>query len=205
MIDSAKFWPEWQRICKRFGRTAEASEAGDYLEYLDACGLDTQQAVEAARMVWATARFFPRPSDFLQGEAAAGWTLIQEYAHRQFAPHNLSAPAPAELASQLREAIPSRSRAAILALGGYRVVHEARDLPKIRREYFDAFEQVVVEETMVPRLKAPETQLALPRKFQIDDGPSRIDVALLKQLAGIEVEGGAETATVPVPSEDPAA
>ncbi len=134
MIDGAKFWPMWQRICKRFGRTADKSEAADYLEYLDSFGLTTEEAVAEARQVWATREFFPRPADFLQGEAAHGWSTICEFADRW------STYMSADDARILLAAVPLRAKLAIESLGGFDIVRKSRDLPRLRRDYFAAFD-----------------------------------------------------------------
>ena len=74
MIDPATFWTVWERICKRFNRQADRDMAMEYLAYLEAAGLETQEAHQAGLAIWAVNEFFPRPADFLSTQAALGWS-----------------------------------------------------------------------------------------------------------------------------------
>jgi hypothetical protein len=69
MIDRHEFWAAWERLCRRFGRDLDKDEARDYHGYLDP-QLDTEEFLDAARKLWASREFFPRPDDFL--DAATG-------------------------------------------------------------------------------------------------------------------------------------
>jgi hypothetical protein len=71
MIDKHAFWAAWERLCRRFGRELDKDEAEDYHNYLDN-QLDTEAFLAAARKLWASREFFPRPDDFV--EASAGST-----------------------------------------------------------------------------------------------------------------------------------
>ncbi len=81
MIDKREFWAAWQGLCKRFSRTPDADEAGEWHDYLSP-QLTTEEFQAAARKLWASREFFPRPDDFLEAargstaeQAAAQWEL----------------------------------------------------------------------------------------------------------------------------------
>lgn len=153
MIDVGAFIVIWTRLCRRFGRTVDNDEALDYLAYLEKAGMDTASVSAAAEAVWATREFFPKPADFLSGEAAIGWTAIQYHAthyHRETSGDD---------ARELLARIPPRALAAIKALGGLDIVKQTgRDrVPRLRKDYFEAFASVVIEESVAPtsiRIKA---------------------------------------------------
>lgn len=83
MIDKPAFADEWKRLCKRFNRQLDQDEARDYFDYLSP-QIDTDAFVSAARKLWASREFFPRPDDFLEAangtteaEAAEQWELCR--------------------------------------------------------------------------------------------------------------------------------
>lgn len=184
MIDPNVFAEAWERICRRFRQTSDPQMGADYLAYLNNAGLTTEAFLAQTEAVWAVREFFPRPADFLAGEAATGWTAILEFARRW------SVHLSADDARALVGAIPPRAKAALDSLGGVDVVRGAKDTPRIRREFFDAFESVVVEEsTRMALLPAkPQLALAAPNDVAvavgIDAEPGRLNVRLLKHLAG---------------------
>ena len=187
MIDPATFWTVWERICKRFNRQADRDMAMEYLAYLEAAGLETQEAHQAGLAIWAVNEFFPRPADFLSTQAALGWSAVLEWAER-WNPHMDGSEARALIA-----AIPPRAMAAVRALGGLDVLREnRRDLLRTREAFFDAFQQRVVEEAaragQPEQLEHGEGARALPgaarqlgsgaelRFAMKADGPQRVSV-----------------------------
>ena len=74
MIDKREFWSAWESLCRRFRRELDKDEAAEYHGYLSP-QLDTEAFLIAARKLWASKEFFPRPDDFL--EAATGSTEEQ--------------------------------------------------------------------------------------------------------------------------------
>lgn len=169
MIDPEAFHELWSRLCRRFSRKVDNEEMADYLAYLEAVGLDTEQVTRAIEAVWATREFFPRPADFLAGEASGGWTAIRAFASK-WTPYLSS-----DDARLLLAAIPPRALKAMQSLGGIDVVKEAKDYARMRREYFDAFDRVLIEESAGPlRLNAPQLDL-LPSSVNHDSGAWRED------------------------------
>lgn len=65
-MDPAEFFTNvWTPLCRRFGKDlGQTDEAALYLEYLNA-RLSEEQIRGAARALWATREFFPRPADFV--------------------------------------------------------------------------------------------------------------------------------------------
>jgi hypothetical protein len=76
MIDRRAFTRSWQEILTRFGRDPEPGQAAAYYEYLSE-QMDTEQFLAAARALWATARYFPRPADFLLMGAGGEWDTVR--------------------------------------------------------------------------------------------------------------------------------
>lgn len=75
MIERAAFKQAWGHLCTRFGRSDDPAQAVQYFDYLSE-QMGTDEFLRAARAVWATARYFPRPADFLLIAAADEWMLV---------------------------------------------------------------------------------------------------------------------------------
>jgi hypothetical protein len=75
MIDPAEFQTVWRHLLTRFGKTYDAGQAAAYLDYLSP-EMDTDTFKAAARSLWATAKWFPRPADFLLVRAAGEWRTV---------------------------------------------------------------------------------------------------------------------------------
>ncbi len=75
MIDKAVFVEEWKALLVRFGRKvddANTEQGRRFYAFLSPL-MDTETFTSAARSVWATSRFFPRPADFLTTQATEVW------------------------------------------------------------------------------------------------------------------------------------
>ena len=143
MIEPAVFLTHWKRICRRFDRVFDAenvSESGDYLDFLSA-RMSTEDFDEAARSVWATARFFPRPADFLSVQAGHEWRTVLEMAT------NFDR----ETWGQLTTA----AKLATEAVGGTDGIRASRELVKLRAAWLDAYEREVQAESAVDRQEIP--------------------------------------------------
>lgn len=169
MIDSAVFAATWDRLCRRFGRKVDPDELSDYLDYLDASGLTTEEFVAAADAAWATREFFPRPADFLAGESLTGWRALCELAStNQYEPEKIKA---------ARAKVPARAWKALQAIGGTDMIREARDLSYVRREYLHAYEAQVQEEAMGLE-RRPSIEQPTPAYLRSTGGkPQRLLVA----------------------------
>ena len=64
----------WAFLCKRWNREIDESELGAYWKYLRK-RLTSDEIAAAARSLWATREFFPRPVDFL---AAVRVTILDD-------------------------------------------------------------------------------------------------------------------------------
>ncbi len=140
MISRELFLGHWQRICRRFGRTFDAGNLRDAEDYLDFLGprMSDEEFDEAARAVWATAKWFPRPADFLGVQAANEWRTVLELAT------NFNGDVWAQLTTA--------AKLATEALGGTAGIREARDVGRMRERWIDAYEQEVQAEAAVRRL-----------------------------------------------------
>jgi len=151
MIDQAAFIRAWRHLCTRFGRKVDADEAAEYLDFLDG-QLDTDSFLAAARVLWATAKWFPRPADFVLVGAAGEWRLVLEAVDR-YAPPDTAWLKP-------WGALSDRSREACQQLGGLaamRAVYE-RDVLRLKAAWEAAYEQEVGLEaaaTLLPAERVP--------------------------------------------------
>ena len=150
MIDRDVFAEVWGRLCRRFNRKLDTAELDDYVTYLDASGLTTEEFVAASEAAWATREFFPRPADFLAGECVRGWRALIDMVRIGQYDHDKLKTA--------RLAIPKRAWEAIHTIGGLDVVRNAKDLSYVRREFIHAYEARVQEEALgLDRRKLEET------------------------------------------------
>jgi hypothetical protein len=117
VIDPSEFKHVWDQLCVRFGQTNDAEAAAAYLEYLTD-QMETGQFIQAARALWATNRWFPRPADFVLVGAAREWKLVIQAAEA-YVPPNWSWQTPW---SQLSK----RAQEACKALGGMTTVRTGR-------------------------------------------------------------------------------
>jgi len=144
VIDRAVFLTHWKRICRRFDRAFDRdtlTETDDYFEFLSA-RMSTEDFDEAARAVWATARFFPRPADFLSVQAGHEWRTVLEF----------SSDFDRDVWAQLTVA----AKLATEAIGGTAVVRGSRDLVRLRTAWLDAYEREVQAESATDRREIGE-------------------------------------------------
>ena len=83
MIDQDVFKIEWGILCERFNRQPSTALAARYYQSL-APRMTTEEFKEAARRVFDSCEFFPRPDDFFEqargsteAQAAAEWDICQ--------------------------------------------------------------------------------------------------------------------------------
>lgn len=77
-LSKSVFLMHWQRLARRFGRKLDdgcLAEAEDYYAFLSH-RMTAEAYVVAAQTLWATAKWFPRPSEFLTTGAAKEWRLV---------------------------------------------------------------------------------------------------------------------------------
>jgi hypothetical protein len=75
MIDPRVFRDEWRRLLARFGREWDRDQAKAYHEYLSP-RMETAAFMASARSLWVSAKWFPRPADFLFLEASGDWEHV---------------------------------------------------------------------------------------------------------------------------------
>lgn len=76
MIDQAVFAAEWRLLEERFAKSHTLEVVRRYHETLDPL-LETEEFRSAARSLFAHARFFPAPADFLGSRCDGAWTQVQ--------------------------------------------------------------------------------------------------------------------------------
>lgn len=143
MIPRETFLEHWRRICRRFDRTFDRANLEDAEGYLEFLGprMSAEEFDEAARAVWATAKWFPRPADFLGVMAGQEWRTVLA----------LSADFDAEAWAELTTA----AKLATESLGGTAAIRESRNVERMRSAWIDAYELEVQAEASVLRLPAP--------------------------------------------------
>lgn len=143
MIDHAQFMDVWGHLCQRFGRDLNAGEAKLYRAYLEGQNFTTEQFLIAARVLWATREFFPRPADFLFHMASSDWEGVLEFKaiqeQRQLVEGEFR-----EVRSQV---ISDRGWRAFLSIGGMEALKNTRDLLRFRQAFFDAYDRQVAADT----------------------------------------------------------
>lgn len=141
MIDPVKFREIWAHLCARFNREVDANLAVSYLEYLTEL-MDTEEFVIAARAVWATGRFFPRPADFVVIRAGLEWPTVLECLSG-FHPPDWPWQAPWKDLSP-------RAQSACHRLGGISAMAEeaVRGVTRLRESYQTAYEEEATAEAL---------------------------------------------------------
>lgn len=72
MIDRDEFKNTWAHLCERFRRPNDTKQSAAYYVFLNE-QMDTGEFLKAARAIWATSKYFPRPADFLLVSAGNDW------------------------------------------------------------------------------------------------------------------------------------
>jgi hypothetical protein len=150
MIDPEAFNRAWAAICTRFGREVDDDQAGMYFDYLDD-QMSTAAFLQAARGVWATARYFPRPADFLLIGASGEWALVLTAAAGFCGPEWKWVESWKRMSPRCQEACKS--------LGGMDAIRALmeKDLIKLKLEWERAYEQATTELALA--LPMPEPKL----------------------------------------------
>lgn len=146
MIDRADFANAWKHLCGRFRRRNDPAQAAAYYDFL-ADQMDTAEFLQAARALWATARYFPRPADFVLVAGAAEWPTVLRAVAEYTPPHG-------QWHQHWRELSP-RAVEACRRLGGIEGMRAAyeRDVLRLKTEWERAFEQATADAVLA--LPAP--------------------------------------------------
>jgi hypothetical protein len=140
MIDLDIFEEEWTALAGRFGKANDKEQGAAYYVFLSE-RMQTEDFVAAARTLWADARWFPRPVDFLLVGTSDHWrTVLQcmDLSYEKKAWHE-------EYAN-----LPQRARDACMALGGVPQMKYMYDKDSIRTktEWERAVEQTTSGEVL---------------------------------------------------------
>jgi hypothetical protein len=149
VIEREEFTEAWAHLCDRFGREPDPRQAHSYLKFLDESGMDTPAFLVAARTIWATAKWFPRPADFLLVGAAGEWSTVLGA---------VSAYNPPEAGwVEHWRALSPRALAACNALGGIagmRAIYD-RDVLRLKAGWEQAYEQETAAAVLALPAPAP--------------------------------------------------
>lgn len=153
MISPETFVTEWAALEERFRVETSTAMMERYREYLNP-RMSDEEFRAAARQVFATNRFFPRPADFLLVESVEQWRLLQARVDAFNPPHG---------GDDWRPGLSARAVQAVRDLGGILAVKEAinRDGPRFRDRWEQAYESVLVADAGVA-LGAGDDQPRLP-------------------------------------------
>ena len=146
MIDPTQFHAAWEGLCTRFGKEPDPRQAGAYLRYLSE-QMTTEQFLQSVRALWATAKWFPRPADFLLIGAASEWHLVLRCLEG-FHPPDFP------WAETWRELSP-RAQSACIALGGIPGMkpQAEKDTIRLKSAWETAYEQAAASAALA--LPAP--------------------------------------------------
>lgn len=147
MIDKAEFKTAWRRLLVRFGKAeVNADQAMMYYHYLSEL-MTTEEFLRACQAVWATAKWFPRPADFLTVAAGSEWPRVISCMEAHHPPDF-------GWAEMWKELSP-RTRAACLRLGGIASMKEQanRGMVKLREAFLAAYEEEATAQALA--LPAP--------------------------------------------------
>jgi acetoin utilization deacetylase AcuC-like enzyme len=133
-ISKDLFLEVWTGLETRFGKQAQGS-AANYMSYLSPL-MGDEEFRAAARAVWASREFFPRPNDFLLIRQGQDWEKVQEAAKLAGKKEDWGA---------IFRSMTESGQRAIKALGGIFVIEERmqRTPDRIRRDFQDAYDVAV--------------------------------------------------------------
>lgn len=138
-----------------------------YFEYLGA-QMDTDGFIAAARVLWATSRFFPRPVDFVLAGTAGEWPTVVRAVEEYTPPR----------ADWLEhwEQLSDRSRAACHRLGGLAAMRKAyeRDTLRLKAEWERAYEQEISAEVLALPSPGQRKQIAAAKEEDREDDRPRM-------------------------------
>lgn len=153
MIDREAFKGGWKYLLTRFNKEWDQAQAKAYYDYLSEL-MDTEDFLVSCRAVWATAKWFPRPADFLTVRAGSEWPLVLKAAE-EYRPPDASW-------FETWKQLSPRAQAAVKRLGGIDHVRDqlGRSSLKLREAFLAAYEEEATAEALA--LPAPVHARQLP-------------------------------------------
>lgn len=159
MIDAEVFARGWKMLENRFGKQPSGA-AASYAEFLSPL-MDNETFTIAAKALWATREFFPKPAAFFSIVGETEWRLVVECVQACIPP--------AWRWSEVWRKMSGRAQEAVKALGGIEAVQSAftRDPLKARAAFLDAYGvQAFVE--VFPQLGKPQWTGTLVIPAEVD-------------------------------------
>lgn len=153
MIDKGEFMRAWEHLSARFGRESNAGQAAAYYGFLND-QMDTPAFLQAARALWATAKWFPRPADFLLLSASGEWGLVLDAVK--------SCHPPEWRWTEPYGRLSDRARSACDALGGIHAMVPVynKDVLRLKAAWEAAYEQATAEHVLSLPPAGPARRLA---------------------------------------------
>lgn len=149
MIDLTAFNDAFRSLSTRFGRAYDANQAAAYHEFLDD-HLDTPQFQAAARTIWATAKWWPRPADFLMVGSGDEWHRVTLWMDPAASPQKRD---------EHWGALSTRAQTAVKRIGGLEALQglSGKDALRVKAAWEAAYEQATA--SAVLSLPLPKTGL----------------------------------------------
>lgn len=161
MIDAESFGLAWTHLEERFGRERNEAMRLMYYDFLTP-QMDTDAFLAAARVVWASFKWWPRPADFLTVAAQCEWPLVVKCVEG-FRPPDWpwTTDAPDGTPAPWKQ-LSGRARGAVKHMGGMDVLKAAYERDPLRAK--DAWEKALEQHTAdgVLQLAASGAFKALP-------------------------------------------
>jgi hypothetical protein len=157
VIDRDEFKRAFRAIVDRFGRKMEPKEyaafAASYYEFLSG-QMDTDTFLAAARTIWATAKWFPRPCDFMTAGIGDEWRVLTKCLDEYHAPEWKHTEFWAQLSGRAQEAVKR--------LGGLDSAKAlmGKDALRLKAGFEAAYEQATASEVLA--LPSVSVRAALP-------------------------------------------
>lgn len=165
MIDKTVFAREWKSLLVRFGRKVDDAnkEQGRRFYVFLSPQMDTETFLAAARSVWATSRFFPRPADFLTSRSTEVWAEVVKLLRGYSPPVWGGAYSASEWWDAWR-ALPPAAQEAADALGDVEQLQRLLNTQsmRLREQWERSYEQRAVSDA-VQAIPAPRESLRLAR------------------------------------------
>ena len=164
MIQRTTFVDHWERICRRFRRPFDEmnmQDAEDYFAFLNE-HMEQDEFVGAAQAVWATAKWFPRPSDFLAVRAGMEWRKVLEMVQR--------------FDNATWRGLSQAARLATEAVGGTTGIAGATNVVRIRQAWLESYERELEAkslERLPPSGRRVIPNQAQPYRLPENDWPTR--------------------------------
>jgi hypothetical protein len=138
VIDNTEFKRAWTAIVDRFGKEFNPKIAAAYYEFLSP-QMDTETFLAAARTVWASAKWFPRPADFLTAGVGDEWRRVDVWMDPSLT---------AVERDEKWRALSARTRETVKRLGGLDAMRGVKDVLRLKSAFEQTYEQAMASEVL---------------------------------------------------------